>query len=345
MDRITLEEIEQKYHINDYKLLIQKILDLIEEEKIKPIKASKKNGKSPSLYKEYWIVKPKKDLSAYKDEILYQLVPSISTDYYLKHLPQYEQDREWVLMLNSYLRNKKENLNISVSMNERSFAIWNREKFLKSESGTKILKRCKITIADLNIYDTTEPMAYYSASKHEPQNILIIENKDTFYSMRRYLISNNNKKIIGLQIGTLIYGAGKGILKSFQDFAGTVEDDDRIFCRVMEPYMLNRQNSIYYFGDLDYEGIGIYENLARTFKSQLEIKPFTNAYQAMLEKAKCCAKLPKTKEKQNRNITDYFFSYFEDSYAIQMKEILESDSYIPQEILSYTDLQSYKKRT
>ena len=45
----------------------------------------------------------------------------------------------------------------------------------------------------------------------------------------------------------MIYGAGKGIFKSFQDFE---------FC--VEPYMKEKKNQIFYFGDLDYEGIGIY---------------------------------------------------------------------------------------
>ena len=44
----------------------------------------------------------------------------------------------------------------------------------------------------------------------------------------------------------------------------------------------------------------------------------------------------KTKEKQNRQISEMFFDYFEDSTV--MKEILESDRYIPQEILTMQDI-------
>ena len=55
-------------------------------------------------------------------------------------------------------------------------------------------------------------------------------------------------KFFGAEIGTLIYGAGKGIIRSFQDFD---------LCA--EPYMKHPKNTIYYFGDMDYEGIGIYE--------------------------------------------------------------------------------------
>ena len=127
-------------------------------------------------------------------------------------------------------------------MNERSFEIWHREKFLDREQG---------------------------------KNILILENKDPFFSMRNYLL-NGHTEIFGAEIGTLIYGAGKGIIRSFQDFD---------LCA--EPYMKHPENTIYYFGDLDYEGIGIYENLAEKFRSRWKIIPFVPAYQAMLETVLC----------------------------------------------------------
>ena len=75
--------------------------------------------------------------------------------------------------------------------------------------------------------------------------------------MRNYLL-NGHTEIFGAEIGTLIYGAGKGIIRSFQDFD---------LCA--EPYMKHPKNTIYYFGDLDYEGIGIYES-GRKISQQME---------------------------------------------------------------------------
>ena len=88
---------------------------------------------------------------------------------------------------------------------------------------------------------------------------------------RRNYLLNGHTEIFGAEIGTLIYGAGKGIIRSFQDFD---------LCA--EPYMKHPKNTIYYFGDMDYEGIGIYENLAEKFRSRWKIIPFVPAYQAML---------------------------------------------------------------
>ena len=175
-------------------------------------------------------------------DIKYTVSTMISVDYYLAHPDMYEKDRNWVLMLNQYLKKHTDALLTPESLNERSFEIWHREKFLDREQG---------------------------------KNILILENKDPFFSMRNYLL-NGHTEIFGAEIGTLIYGAGKGIIRSFQDFD---------LCA--EPYMKHPENTIYYFGDLDYEGIGIYENLAEKFRSRWKIIPFVPAYQAMLETVLC----------------------------------------------------------
>ena len=86
----------------------------------------------------------------------------ISIGYYLSHLDEYQKDRKWVLMLNDYLKENRSLLQQPISVNERSFEIWSREKFLTKEQGRKILKRCRIETDFLNMYETAEPFAYYS---------------------------------------------------------------------------------------------------------------------------------------------------------------------------------------
>lgn len=328
MKRILLEQIEAKYKTESYQVLYQKILELMEKDKIKPLKASGTNGKKPALYKEYWILEKKEDNSVLLEELSYLYVPVISTDYYLNHLEEYKKDRKWLLLLNQYLKTRREELEIPQSVNERSFAVWNREKFLKEEQGKKIIKRCKISMEMLNIYETTQPLAYYVHTRKTPQNMLIVENKDTFYSMRRHLLSGESQ-ILGVPIGTLIFGAGKGIFRSFEDFN---------LCA--EPYMRDEKNTIYYFGDLDYEGIGIYERFALLFKEHCRILPFCEGYRKMSEKAKKIGKenLPTMKEGQNRNIQTLFWNYFEKEEQNEMQELLQEGYYIPQEILTIKDI-------
>lgn len=333
MKRISLEALLHSHRNDTYEQQYQYILTLIAEGRIKPLKASGTNGKHPALYYEYWLIEQKKDYSIYEEELKYRLHPTISVDYYLSHLKKYEQDRQWILKLSEYLNKSREKLNYTESANERSFEIWSHEKFLSRGQGKRILKNCGLEEGVLNIYQTTEPLAYYSITRQAPQSILILENKDTFYSMRRHLMEESNNKnssrILGMEIETLIYGAGKGILRSFLDFDLCVE-----------PYMTDEKNRIYYFGDLDYEGIGIYESLARMASGRWEIRPFTCAYEAMLTKAdKTCGleRLPDTKEQQNRNIKEDFFAYFPLETADKMKSVLKSEKYIPQEILNIAD--------
>ena len=344
MKRITLDKLTGKQEKASYQTQYDHIMSLIREGRIKPVAASGKNGKKPALYLEYWITEPEEEqkerlerLRLLKEELEYGLSPAIGIDYYVSHPEVYEAERSWVLMMDRYLKNCREKLRTEESMNERSFEIWGREKFLKEEQGKTVCRHMGISMEMLNIYDTSEPLAYYSHTKKVPQNLLIIENKDTFYTMRRHLISGGGP-IFGLETGTLIYGAGKQILRSFRDFS---------LC--MEPYITNSGNKIYYFGDLDYEGISIYEDLCGRFGREWVIEPFKAAYIAMTEKvlntltvqdsldSGLCS-LPGMKEKQSRRGGDLFFGYFEAAEQEKMKAVLLAGKYIPQECLTISDL-------
>ncbi len=125
--------------------------------------------------------------------------------------------------------------------------------------------------------------------------------------------------IFGQEVQTLIYGGGKKVWKGFCHFEESVE-----------PFLLHELNRFYYFGDLDYEGILIFEQLCAEFYCE----PLVSAYEAMVKKATHLS-LPQTKEGQNRNEKGVFFSYFEETS--QMRAILEAGLYIPQEIVTMSD--------
>ncbi len=101
-----------------------------------------------------------------------------------------------------------------------------------------------------------------------------------------------------------------------------------------------KENRLLYFGDLDYEGIGIYERLAELFQKEAVIRPFEKAYLYMLEKyrKRGVEFLPDSSKKQNRNISGAFFSFFSEEAAGEMKQILEQGKYIPQESLNLNDI-------
>lgn len=334
MKKVSLDILQKKYR-DDYLALYRDIKEQEAQGKMMPVKKSGTNGKNPPLFQRYWVWDQEQDNTELKEELRYQLVPAISNDYYLKHLSVYVKDRCFVLMLNEYLKHRQDSLANLESMNERSFEIWKREKFLSREQGSRILKCCGISLESLNFYETSEPLAYYAHTREVPQHMVVVENKDTFYSMRRHLLLGG-KRMFDIAVGTVIYGAGKGILRSFQDFS---------LCA--EPYMREAGNTILYFGDLDFEGIRIYESLAELFWNTHEIKPFVTAYKKMLWKAGCgegncntvksISLLPETKEGQNRKLGTRFFSYFTDKEVLDMQRILQENRYIPQEILNISD--------
>ena len=324
---ITLEEIEKLYKINEYDILYKTVCNLINKEKLCPIKASGGNGRNPGMYKKYRIIRKEEDLSSYLDEINFKLCTEFDVSYYKKHLNKYKEHRKHILMLNDFFLYNRNKLKDYISMNERSFQIWNREKFLQKEEGKNILKNLNIDLKTLNYYDTSEPLAYYSSSKKVPQNVLFIENKDTYYTFRKHLIKNQ-RNIFNKEINTVIYGAGKNIIKAIDDFHISVEE-----------HVCDKRNTIYYFGDLDYEGILIYEKFYEKMSQFYKVKPFIEAYYTMIEKyANNHVTLPETKEGQNKNINDYFLKCFQDKNKEIITKILESGRYIPQEIINIEDL-------
>ncbi len=323
-NKITLEELREFMRVMDYSDLAELIHNLTSMGRISPVFRSGLNGKKPALHRAYHIIREAKDDRTCREELMYQLVPMLKNDYYIRNIEAYQKDRPFIMSLNTFIKEQSECLKEPASYNERSFDIWSREKYLKMGGGIRLLKKLGLTPDDLNVYDTTEPLAYYSHHKRVPQKLLIIENKDTFYSMRQHLLDKHST-ILGEEIGTLVYGGGKSIHRSFRDFT---------FC--VEPYWNDPENEILYFGDLDYEGIIIFEGLQESFRDRVRLQPFCVAYEAMLQKAEG-VDLPTMKEGQNSRIGGEFFSYFSEEVQMQMKLLLQKNRYIPQEILQRKD--------
>ncbi|WP_054743282.1 Wadjet anti-phage system protein JetD domain-containing protein [Cellulosilyticum ruminicola] len=323
--KIDLEALSKLYKLEAYSLLYEKVMQLVESGILAPIKSSGLNGKHPALYKRYKIVIVEKDTTGYKEELTYQMSTLLDVTYYLNHLDQYEADRQQVLLLNQYLKQREINEPF-VSLNERSFEIWGREKFLKQEGGMTLLKRLGVSLDLLRVYETVTPVAYYVQHKNVPQTVLIVENMDTFYSIRQHLMQGN-LRIADKEIGTLVYGAGKQIVKGFESFID-----------LGEVYLKHQDNEILYFGDLDYEGIQIYESLKDRVNESIPIALFTALYEKMLAKSECMRMpLPLMKEKQSKGELEDFLSNFQSVEKEKIKRLLEAGEYIPQEILSGRD--------
>ena len=141
-----------------------------------------------------------------------------------------------------------------------------------------------------------------------------------------------SSSILGLDIGTVVYGGGKSKIPSLNEFKYYTED-----------YISDSNNTFYYFGDVDYEGLVIYESYRNISSGQIDLTPLTQAYKYVVDKCDGFVdSLPDTKSGQNRNINDLFFKGFDSSYKDKIMAILEKDKYIPQEALNFEDLVNYK---
>lgn len=311
---ITYEELSQLFIDLTYDELVKKIEELIWENVLTAKVNSGSNGRDPWLYKKYGINKPKEDFTETINEIK-SLNAFLSINYYLNKPKEYQKNRSHILKLNHYVTHNSNRFQMPMAINERSFDIWGEEKLLRKSS--KLLSDLGLTYKNLNVYNTPEP--FFSKTINKSTNsVLIIENKDTWFTIRKILLEEN-KTILGLDIGLLIYGEGKKIISSIEYL------QDKDFSFLNEPLL-------YYWGDLDFEGINIFYSLVK----KVDVKLFANAYEVMLREVNDINNLMEMSDDQNETKDlEPFLASFTDCNKKKIKEILKSNKYIPQEIVNY----------
>jgi hypothetical protein len=322
--RIEEKDIRNLMHIDDYNLYYQIVMIFVEEELLRPIIASGSNGLNPALHKRYQVIKIDKSFDCYLGEIK-KLHPIFNIEGYLGSPFKYSNDREFVLKLNEFFRYRTSLLEEPASINERSFQIFGIEKMIKNNPVFRSIIGFNANLDGfLNMYNAPEPFFEHVINDSmdlTQYNILIVENKDTWYSLRK-IMSNGNNRIGDLSIDCLLYGEGKKITRkkdSLTEYTQANYGDKLV--------------EYFYFGDLDMEGIGIFENLI-TANSDLNIYLMKELYVDMLNEAKGII-LPKSSEQQQVSGGNVFFSYFDEDQMIEIKDLLYKGIYIPQEILTY----------
>lgn len=309
----------------EYNVYCKLIKKLIDDEIIRPVKRSGPNGLKPTLYKRYQISKIDNNLQEFTDEIK-RLHPIFNIEGYLSNSSKYELERVVILALDKFVRLNSSLLDQPASINERSFQIFGKEKFIRFDSVCKAVFNFNSNIEKyLNMYHTPEPFFEHMIDSEitgSHFNILIIENKDTWYTLKK-LMGKGFNTMGGVTFNSLIFGEGKKITRkrnSLTEIACTYYGD-------------SFPMEFYYFGDLDMEGIEIFENVVR-INPNLKINLYYNAYLEMLKEAKT-RKMPDCSEYQQSTEGKEFFGYFTEEQVLFIKILLDRGEYIPQEILSY----------
>ena len=323
--RFTYRDVMDVFQIKDYTILAWVLREWENNGVIAPIKNSGLTSFTPQIQMEYKKLESKPD---YYDMIpkIRRLHPDLDIGRYLKRPEVYAENRKGIEQLNDYLWENKADLKYSVSVNERSFAIWRDEKYLESSKGAAICSWNKLDYCYLNCFKAPEPYFFtdFRENVNDSVNVLIIENKDTWYTIGKALRQSVNKTLLGYKIGLLVYGEGNKIRKrnlSIKEFL------DDILCPGYH---------VLYTGDIDIAGLDLFFGLIQTIPD-IKAELFLPLYKMMLSK-KHPNKVfyPQVLNRcleYNRMFLEHFTA--EDKEFI--KNILDNNKRIPQEVLNYQD--------
>ena len=305
------EELKLPYLPNTDKIIFGVLLELEKEGYIEHLKTSKRNY--IGSFEKYKILHLKKENEERIKEEILKLDKKIKIDYLLKNPNEYMKNKEIILPINEFIKNKSKEKSEKITVNERSYEIYKNEKLLKENEN--LIKKLGLSYKDLYAYDTYEPFFYYINTLFSSKNkkILVIENKDTFWTIVRAIQELRIDKIY-----MVIYGEGKKILKSFS---------------FIEEFNIDKNDTVYYFGDIDYEGINIYESFKKKF-CDYNIEVFKKGYETILDIEKS-PEIVRKNQNINKEKIEKFLKEFNGIYVEKLEKIFKNKKYIPQEVFNY----------
>lgn len=323
---ILKSELESIFAVYSDRELFEIINLLLESELLSPVKSSKTNGNRVyPIYFKYKVTIPEDN---YENELkeISELHPELLKSGYLQSKPQeYKKYRLLLQKLDRYLFANKGDLE-PVSRKERSFEIFDEEKVLDDKAFCSLLNKLGLDEQSLFFYDTPEYCFNdYIPEKQPKLTLLICENKDIWFNIRRLMFENNAREIFGTNIDGVVYGcgnkiSGKGALTSYSQFIG-----------VDVKYL--------YWGDIDRAGLNIYLSTVES-NPQLDITLFAPAYEEMLRLSQ--NRVIPYSDDQRGIIKDYssVFACVNKQLIPLFEKSIEENKRIPQEIISYAFLKT-----
>ena len=308
------EKLKLPYTPQSDKIINNILTNLEEKGYIQPLKTTNKDFQGS--FEKYKILKLKEENEEKIKEEILKLDKKIKIDYFLKHPKEYIKHKKIIIPINEFIKQTNGGKIETITVNERSYQIYKNEKCLKENE--EILKKLGLTYKDLYAYDTYEPFFYYINTEYKirklkNKTILIIENKDTFWTIVKAI-----QKLKIKNIYMIIYGEGKKILKSFS---------------FIEEFKIDSKDNIYYFGDIDFEGINIYVSLKEKY-NKYNISAYTKGYETILDIEKTPEKVRKN-QNINQDKIEKFINEFDKKYKDKLIEIFNNKKYIPQEVFNY----------
>ncbi|MDD4843273.1 MAG: DUF2220 family protein [Anaerotignum sp.] len=236
----------------------------------------------------------------------------MDASYYLKNLEQYHRDKPYIERLKAFLSNNTGQL----TLNEISYQVFKDEKALSqpekaSVNGKRILVNLGLDSNRIPYVETIAPF-YYPVSS-EGDTVLVVENKDTCFSLLR-IFQQKDSNIKGI-----LFGEGRAVVKIF---------------KFLQIYGLGNRDLFLYYGDIDQEGFDIARSLIEKY-SEYRIKLSKALYHSLLvyEGRPLLHKRMIDTTKASGILSDLF-----DEDVSAIGAILDADGCIPQEALNYEDM-------
>ncbi|MDD3662449.1 MAG: DUF2220 family protein [Candidatus Pacebacteria bacterium] len=296
-------------------------------ELLEPIIRSKTNGnrKFP-IYMKYRVSLLEDQQEDYSEEIG-KLHPMLQANGWLRAHPlEYKKYMDQLNQMNTYLFSCKSNEE-AISRKERSFSIFNEEKTLDEVGIRSLLSHVDIDEKKLAFYDTPEYcLNDYILERKADMTLLICENKDIWFNIRRLMFEEEKRSFLGIKIDGVVLGSGNRIC-------------EKKCLSTYTNFMKAQSVSYFYWGDIDREGLDIYLRLKRE-NPNLLIELFMPGYEKMLLLSKD-TKLPNSADnREHKNTYEEIYSLFEIEKADLLKEYINQNKRLPQEIISYTILKN-----
>lgn len=324
---ITLEDLTDilKVEASDAKTIFDKVSELIDASILEPVKNSGHNGNLRyPLFKKYRIL-VKAELSEDVEKQIRQLHPALCKSGYLSsHVQEYLKHREVIDCLNAFFFSKK--AREPISRKERSFEIFGREKVLDNPAVKTLLRHLEISESDLGFYNTPEYCFHdYIPERKNDLTLLICENKDIWFNIRRCMFEDRFKSLFGVAIDGVVYGNGNKVSNK----AGALVEYVR--------FMGNPNVTFLYWGDIDREGFDIFRR-TRDVNDSLNIELFIPGYRKMIERAQSICLEDSPSSKKEGVSFENLFEGFSAEERHFLNRVLEENKLIPQEIIPYTVL-------
>jgi hypothetical protein len=323
---IALDDLRKQSEILEYDEFYLEVQQYVESGVLSAIKSSQTNGRRNPLFKKYRIQVPTQVPDCQK-KIRFLHPALLKNGWLLSHIEEYPKWQSELEALDHFFCHPN-SYKTAVSKKERSYQLFGEEKLLESREFAMFFHRIGLFLTDLNCYETPEPLFDYILNPSSAMTLLICENKDIWYNLRRLMLEERKRNLFGLSLDGIIYGEGNKI---------TEEKKLDVYLRGLGA----RSAEFWYWGDIDKEGFDIFLRLQSKNPGRT-IHLFSRGYEEMIH---CAGQ--KTPQKDQSRDRDYNFNRIyhalSDETLLQVRNLLDTGHRIPQEAVNYEILKENMK--